>query len=142
MYLPALCSEEMGGLAIGFDTSGSVDQRMADQIAAEIQGIVDDTNPEWVEVVYCDSSIAGTQRFERGEPIQLKVQGGGGTRFKPVFDYFDVVNETQRVAAMVYLTDMEGNLSECNVPEYPVLWGNVGGRDYEAPFGKVVQVRL
>lgn len=142
MYLPALRSEEMGGLAIGFDTSGSVDQRMADQIAAEIQGIVDDTNPEWVEVVYCDSSIAGTQRFERGEPIALKVQGGGGTRFKPVFDHFDTVNETQRVAAMVYLTDMEGNLEECNVPEYPVLWGNVGSGDYDAPFGKVVKVRL
>jgi predicted metal-dependent peptidase len=142
MYFPTLRSEEMGGLAIGFDVSGSVSQQMADQLCAEIQGIVDDTNPEWVEVVYCADSITGVQRFERGEPLKLKVVGTGGTRFKPVFDHFQRVAETQRVAAFIYLTDMEGNLNECTEPEWPVIWGNVGGGDYEAPFGKVVKVRL
>jgi predicted metal-dependent peptidase len=142
MYFPTLRSEEMGGLAIGFDVSGSVSQQMADQLCAEIQGIVDDTNPEWVEVVYCADSITGVQRFERGDPLRLKVVGTGGTRFKPVFDHFQRVAETQRVAAFIYLTDMEGNLNECTEPEWPVIWGNVGGGDYEAPFGKVVRVRL
>ena len=142
MYFPALRSEEMGGLAIGFDTSGSVTDEMARQLAAEIQGIVDDTNPEWVEVVYCDSAIGGKQRFERGEQIKIVPKGGGGTRFKPVFDYFIKKSESETVAAMIYLTDMEGNLEECPQPDFPVLWGLVGAREYEAPFGKVVKVHL
>jgi len=142
MYFPTLRSEEMGGLGIGFDVSGSVSQQMADQLCAEIQGIVDDINPEWVEVVYCTSEITGVQTFERGEPLKLKVVGCGGTRFKPVFDHFQTVSETRRVAAFIYLTDMEGNLEECTEPEWPVIWGNVGSRDYDAPFGKAVKVRL
>lgn len=142
MYFPTLRSEEMGGLAIGFDTSGSVTEEMAQQLAAEIQGIVDDTNPEWVEVVYCDAEIGGKQRFERGDPVVLKVVGGGGTRFKPVFDYFIEKAQDTQVAAMIYLTDMEGNLEECPQPDFPVLWGLVGHREYEAPFGKVVKVHL
>jgi predicted metal-dependent peptidase len=142
MYFPALRSEEMGGLAIGFDVSGSVTQVMADQICAEIQGIVDDVNPEWVEVVYCTSEITGKQRFERGDPVALKVVGSGGTRFKPVFDYFIEKSQTSTVAAMIYLTDMEGNLEECPQPDFPVLWGQIGTGDYEAPFGRVVKVHL
>ena len=142
MYFPTLRSEEMGGLAIGFDVSGSVSQQMADQLCAEIQGIVDDTNPEWVEVVYCTDVITGVQRFMRGDPLALKVVGTGGTRFKPVFEHFQRVAETDRVAAFIYLTDMEGDLDECVEPEWPVIWGNVGTRDYDAPFGKVVKVRL
>jgi len=119
-----------------------VTDEMARQLAAEIQGIVDDTNPEWVEVVYCDSAIGGKQRFERGEQIKIVPKGGGGTRFKPVFDYFIKKSESETVAAMIYLTDMEGNLEECPQPDFPVLWGLVGAREYGAPFGKVVKVHL
>jgi predicted metal-dependent peptidase len=115
---------------------------MADQLCAEIQGIVGDTNPEWVEVVYCTDVITGVQRFLRGDPLALKVVGTGGTRFKPVFEHFEKVAETERVAAFIYLTDMEGNLGECVEPAWPVIWGNVGSRDYDAPFGKAVKVRL
>ena len=67
---------------------------------------------------------------------------GGGTRFKPVFDYFIKKSESETVAAMIYLTDMEGNLEECPQPDFPVLWGLVGAREYGAPFGKVVKVHL
>lgn len=139
-YMPSLHTESIGGLGIGFDTSGSVSDAMAQQLAAEIQGIVDDTNPDWVEVVYCDASIGGTQRFERGDPIVLKPVGGGGTRFRPVFDHF--IDKDEKIAGLIYLTDMEGNLAECPEPDFPVIWGLVGGRQPEAPFGKIVRVDL
>ena len=140
LYLPALYSESIGGLGIGFDTSGSVTDAMAQQLGTEIQAIVDDLDPDWVEVVFCDTTIGGTQRFERGEPIELKPIGGGGTRFRPVFDYFE--DKDEKVAGLIYLTDMEGNLDECDEPEFPVIWGNVGHRGQEAPFGKVVTIRI
>jgi predicted metal-dependent peptidase len=139
VYLPAMHSPAMGGLVIGFDTSFSVGPAEANQIAAEIQGIVDDLCPEWVEVVYCDTKVAGTQRFERGDELTLEVKGGGGTRFKPVFDYANALNE--QVAALIYLTDMCGPLDELEPPDYPVIWGNVYGHfGSRVPFGKEVRV--
>ena len=141
MYLPALYSDAMGGLVIGFDTSGSMTEDDCKQVAGEIQGICDDLHPDWVEVVYCDSSIGGTQRFERGEELAIKPVGGGGTRFKPVFDYAAKMQERgDRVAALIYLTDMDGPMGELVEPDYPVVWGCVYARPKPAPFGAVVRV--
>jgi len=67
LYLPSLRSDALGGLAIGFDTSGSMGPKECDQIAAEIQAIVDDLQPSFVEVVYCDYAVTHVERFERDE---------------------------------------------------------------------------
>lgn len=143
MYLPALHSDAMGGLMIGFDTSGSVSPKDALQICGEIQGIVDDLSPDWIEVVYCDSQVQRTQRFEKGDALTLDPPQGGGTRFKPVFDYAEEkVQAGERIAALIYLTDMEGNLEECVEPQFPVVWGTVFSSVTEAPFGSVVKVTV
>lgn len=142
LYLPALQSDAMGGLVIGFDTSGSMSAEDCRQVAGEIQGIVDDLSPDWVEVVYCDSTIGGTQRFERGDAIELQPVGGGGTAFKPVFDHMAKMQDGgERIAACIYLTDMESyDLRSLEEPDFPVVWGNVYGRDCAVPFGKLVRV--
>lgn len=143
MYLPALQSDAMGGLLIGFDTSGSMSEDDCAQVAGEIQGIVDDLSPDWVEVVYCDYNITNVQRFEKGDDLVLCPKGGGGTSFLPVFQHADKLTETgDRVAAMIYLTDMEGNLEELTEPEFPVVWGCVYQHRNmpNAPFGSVVKV--
>ena len=41
LYMPSLRSDALGGLAIGFDTSGSMGPSECNQIAAELQAIVD-----------------------------------------------------------------------------------------------------
>lgn len=141
VYLPSLWNEAMGGLVIGFDTSGSMGQAELDRVAAEIRGIVEDCNPDWVEVVYCDAAIAGTQRFERGEPLELRAKGGGGTRFKPVFDYIEKKDE--RIAGMIYLTDLQGPTDELREPEYPVIWGTTyAPGNTKGPFGQTVRVTV
>jgi predicted metal-dependent peptidase len=142
MYMPSLRSDAMGGLLIGFDTSGSMSKEDCDQVAGEIQGIVDDLSPDWVEVVYCDSTITSVQRFDKGDELMLVPTGGGGTAFLPVFKHADKLNEQgDKVAALIYLTDMEGNLKELDEPEFPVVWGCVyQHRDMTAPFGSVVKV--
>ena len=141
LYLPSLHSDAIGGLLVGFDVSGSMSPADCLQVAGEIQAIWDDLRPDWIEVVYCTDCITGTQRFERGEELVLKPVGTGGTAFKPVFDYAGTLQEDgQRIAAMVYLTDMCGDLQECVEPDFAVVWGNVYGRDTPAPFGRVVRV--
>ena len=139
LYLPSLHSDSMGGLVIGVDTSGSVGNKELAQIAGEIHGIAEDVCPDWIEVVYCDSEVKGMQRFERGEALVLTAKGGGGTRFKPVFDYVEEMGE--RIATLIYLTDMCGSFNNIATPGYPVIWANVHGElGSDIPFGKEVRV--
>ncbi|CAB5219953.1 vWFA domain containing protein [uncultured Caudovirales phage] len=140
LYMPSLRSDALGGLAIGFDTSGSMGPDECNQIAAELQAIVDDLQPSFVEVVYCDYAVTHTERFERDELLALRPRGGGGTRFQPVFKHFAETGE--RYCGMIYFTDMEGNLDECEEPEMPVIWADIGYSHPREPFGTRVEVPL
>jgi predicted metal-dependent peptidase len=140
LYLPSLRSDALGGLAIGFDTSGSMGPKECNQIAAEIQAIVDDLQPEFVEVVYCDYAVTRVERFERDELLQLRPSGGGGTRFQPVFEHF--ANTGERYCGMIFFTDMEGNLQECEEPPFPTIWADIGYSHPPEPFGTRVKVAL
>ena len=110
------------------------------QIAAELQAIVDDLNPAFVEVVYCDYHVTHSERFERDEPLQLHPKGGGGTRFQPVFEHFAETGE--HYCGMIFFTDMEGDLRECVEPSHPVIWADIGHSHPNAPFGTRVEVPL
>jgi predicted metal-dependent peptidase len=140
LYMPSLRSDALGGLAIGFDTSGSMGPDECNQIAAELQAIVDDLNPAFVEVVYCDWAVTHTERFERDEMLQLRPKGGGGTRFQPVFEHF--AKQDERYCGMIFFTDMEGNLAECEEPPFPTIWADIGYSHPREPFGTRVEVPL
>lgn len=140
LYLPSLRSDSLGGLAIGFDTSGSMGPKECNQIAAEIQAIVDDLQPAFVEVVYCDYAVTHTERFERDDPLVLRPKGGGGTRFQPVFEHF--ANTDERYCGMIFFTDMEGDLRECEEPPFPMIWADIGYSHPQEPFGTRVKVAL
>lgn len=140
LYMPSLRSDALGGLAIGFDTSGSMGPSECAQIAAELQAIVDDLQPAFVEVAYCDYAVTRVERFERDEPLTLNPKGGGGTRFQPVFEHFAETNE--RYCGMIFFTDMEGDLAECEEPEMPVIWADIGYSHPQEPFGTRVVVPL
>lgn len=140
LYLPSLRSDALGGLAIGFDTSGSMGPKECNQIAAEIQAIVDDLQPAFVEVVYCDYAVTHTERFERDDPLVLRPKGGGGTRFQPVFEHF--AESGEQYCGLIYFSDMMGNLAECEEPSFPVIWADIGYDHPQEPFGTRVKVSL
>jgi len=92
-------------------------------------------------MVYCDAKVTGTQRFSRGDATKLNSKGGGGRRFKPVFEYLQDMDE--QVAAPVYLTDLYGdNLRTLDEPSYPVVWGVTYGELQDVPFGRAVKVNV
>jgi len=138
VYMPSLYAEAMGGLVVAMDTSISMSKAELEQAGSEITAIFEDCNPEWVEFVPCSTSVGRVTRFERGDPVKLECEGRGGTRFKPVFDY--IADMQDRAAALIYFTDLEGDLNEIPPPEYPVVWGMTGRRDIKVPFGEVVKV--
>jgi predicted metal-dependent peptidase len=135
IYLPALLGHEVGILAVGVDTSGSIDQTLLSQFESEVRAIVDDVRPREVRVLYCDAKVHRQETFERGDPVQLKAAGGGGTDFRPVFD--TIARWDEQPVCVIYLTDLWGAFPS-EEPEVPVMW--VTGQDdrEDAPFGEVV----
>jgi predicted metal-dependent peptidase len=136
IYLPSLRSETLGPVVIAVDTSGSIDDATLAAFAAEIAAILEDAAPEAVHVVYCDDAVAATEDFEPGDLVRLTPHGGGGTAFRPVFDW--VAKSDIRPVCAVYLTDLCGD-DFGPEPDYPVLWVSTAGT--EAPFGEVIPHR-
>ena len=136
IYLPSLRSETLGPVVIAVDTSGSIDDATLAAFAAEIAAILEDAAPEAVHVVYCDDAVAATEDFEPGDLVRLTPHGGGGTAFRPVFDW--VAESDIRPVCAVYLTDLCGD-DFGPEPDYPVRWVSTAGT--EAPFGEVIPHR-
>ena len=134
LYLPSLRSEEMGPMVVAIDTSGSIDDVALAQFGSELQAIADESQPSRITVFYCDSQIRRTDTFERGEPVTLKPEGGGGTSFVPVFLAMGELDEPP--LCIVYLTDMLGTFPGGS--DVPTLWVRTGTRRIVPPFGEVV----
>lgn len=134
-YLPEMRTEAMGPIAVAVDTSGSIDGVLLNQFASELRSIIHDVNPERTYVAYCDAAIQRVDVFERGETLELKPKGGGGTAFEPVMAWVRELDDDP--ACLVYLTDMEGSFGEG--PEIPVLWATPSAYD-SAPYGEVVRL--
>lgn len=111
MYLPGVdYKPKMGTVVIGVDTSGSIGQDELNYFAGHVNRILETCNPERVVVVYCDAAVAHVDEYEADDyPIKLSPHGGGGTSFKPVFDYIDRQGIEPEV--VVYLTDGYGDQS-------------------------------
>lgn len=144
IYLPSLHSDALGGLLIGTDTSGSMwgNPKELEQVAGELNAIVSDTRPEFVEVAYCDYAITKLDRFDRDEDVEFAPRGGGGTSFQPVFEHLE--NSDDDYVGVIYFTDMCADFSNLVDPGIPVIWVATDARyvPNNVPFGTVVTLNL
>lgn len=133
VYLPGVRREGTGEVAIFVDCSGSIGARLLALFEAEVRSIAEEQQPSQVYVVYFDTQVHRVDTFGPGQPIRLAPTGGGGTDFRPCFDWV----EQQQVQAqvLVFLTDLYGAQPE-SPPSIPVVWASTGAR--HAPFGQVV----
>jgi predicted metal-dependent peptidase len=136
LYLPSVYSEGVGTIVIGVDTSGSIGDEELRQFAGEISAISDQAQPELIHVVYCDAAVGSTQEFGPSEPIILEPKGGGGTDFRPVFEWVSQ-NDIQPIC-LIYLTDLCCHDYPASPPSYPVLWVTDSRRT--APFGETIKI--
>jgi len=135
--LPGLHSKELGRIVIAVDTSGSIDTVALNQFAAEISGILEEYEAE-IDVVYCDTRIQGHQAYGRADlPLKLNPIGGGGTDFRPVFEW--VATEPDP-CCLIYFTDLECDRFPSDTPNYPVLWVQFGDARRLVPFGEVMEI--
>ncbi len=135
LYLPSVQREGIGKIVLVVDTSGSIGDEELAMFAGEITAIVDQTQPESLVVVYCDTAVQSFQEVAPGDVIQLEPKGGGGTDFRPVFEW--VERQEIQPACLIYLTDLCCDSYPAE-PEYPTLW--VTDSRSTALFGETIQI--
>ncbi len=116
--LPGIYSEALTNITVAIDTSGSIDEETLSKILSEITYIHESMQPESMTIIDCDSRIHEVYDVDQFTDIDtLKFSGGGGTNFKPVFDYC----EKEIPTVLIYFTDLYAT-SIIKNPNYPVLW--------------------
>jgi len=142
IYLPSPDGVRMGIAFCGTDASGSINQKMFDIFAAEMNKVVADTMPKKVVVGVFDTRITDEIEFDpsEGDRIVLTAKAGGGTNFAPVMDWCQSRDEDP--ACLIMLTD--GHCGQFgNEPSCPVLWavlGSTGNKKFKPPFGEVIWI--
>ena len=131
IQMPSRRSVVMGSFAIVLDTSGSTMGELISQVMAEVKAVLRDVKFRNLYVIHCDRSVQKVLVFKPGElhKWEPKLWGGGGTRFKPAFDYIHREID-DKMEAIIYHTDgysYEGDIKACedlwaHMGRPPVLW--------------------
>ena len=86
-----------------------------------------------IDLITADAKVQPHKVFLPGESLIYEVSGGGGTDFRPVFEYID--NYIAYPTLLLYFTDGMGTFPQM-LPGYDVLW--VMPEEKEVPFGEVL----
>jgi predicted metal-dependent peptidase len=135
--LPSLRSNQVE-VVIAMDTSGSIRDREIQEFLSEVSALKGQMRAR-ITLIPCDATIADGAPwfFEPWEELKLQteISGGGGTDFRPVFDW--VEKQSAKPQILVYFSDLEGKFPEL-APAYPVLW-LVKGKE-KPPWGQRIQL--
>jgi len=136
LILPSLRSQELKNVVMAMDTSGSITDSDLVAFEAEVRSIIQDYRAN-TKVIYCDAEVQNVEEFDADSPVELHPKGGGGTDFRPPFEYIEESGDYP--ACMIYQTD-----GWCDdfpeEPPYPVLWVLTRKRGFNPPFGEVINL--
>lgn len=134
---PSLRSSELS-LAVALDTSGSVSDAEIAEFVSEVNAIKGYLRAR-ITLLLCDAELdpSKVKTFEYWEDFHMpaEISGGGGTDFRPVFNYLSVQDSAPDV--LVYFTDAKGEFPEVT-PQWPTLWLVKGST--AVPFGQRIQL--
>lgn len=121
IFYPTVVEENIGGILVAFDTSGSCFHEIKKLlgIILEIKELYCGSE-EPIHILYCDTEVH--HQIWKGEEI-LEPTGGGGTSYEPVMQWVkEKVDENpEQFTCLLYLTD--GECYNCgNNPGIPVIW--------------------
>ena len=141
-YMPTLVGERVGRIAIGIDTSGSIGGPELDRFLSEVKSIAEDVHPEFVDLIYWDSEVAGHEEYDASAVPNIvsstKPKGGGGTDPTSMMRYLKEKSITPECIVMLtdgYIGDWGDDWNA------PILWAICNGADGYAPCGKTVHIK-
>ena len=131
-YLPSLDSELFRAV-IAVDSSGSVDELLLGVFIAEVESLML-TFPNYrIDLLVCDAALQSHRTFTGGEMLEVALKGGGGSDFRPVFEYVEMyLPDTQ---LLLYFTDAQGRFPD-DEPPYETVWVTPGSAG--VPFGRLI----
>ncbi|MFT7879956.1 MAG: VWA-like domain-containing protein [Sulfurimonas sp.] len=130
--LPSLSSDLLR-VIIAIDTSGSVDKELLGTFLGEIESIMEVYPNFEIDIITADTKVHSHKTYLPGEALEYEVSGGGGTDFRPVFEYID--QNIDYPTALLFFTDGEGIFPQ-EEPSYDVMW--VMPEALEVPFGELL----
>jgi len=144
LYMPSMDGTEVGELVIAFDSSGSVSEEETKAFVGEVNTIINDIKPNKVYLMSSDYRVANVEEYDSNVWFsyeEFKSVGGGGTSFKPVFDY--VKENDIEPDQLIYFSDMLVGRSDYPdiEPDYPTIFVSTR-KDIKTPFGEVVYLDI
>lgn len=137
MIMPSLRSAQ-ASIVVVLDTSGSIGEQELNEFVSEVDTLKAQLRTS-VILHACDTKLDedGPWMYEAWEEFKLPKQfaGGGGTDFRPVFDWLQ--REGKSPDMLLYFTDAEGEFPKAE-PHYPVIW-LVKGKT-AVPWGQRIQL--
>ena len=137
MIMPSLRSSQ-ANIVVALDTSGSVTSEELNEFLSEINSLKTQLRAS-ITLQACDTELSkdGPWFFEAWEEFKLpqEFHGGGGTDFRPVFDWIKLHGKSPDM--LLYFTDAKGEFPPVE-PHFPVLW-LVKGKE-PVPWGQRIQL--
>lgn len=130
--LPSLSSDTLS-LVVAIDTSGSIDEALLGAFMAEFETIMQSFPSIRIELLIADAKVHAHHTFYGGDTLHVKLKGGGGTDYRPVFDYIE--SNLGMSTMLLYFTDGDGWFPR-RAPSYEVLWALT--RNAKVPFGRAL----
>jgi len=118
IYLPSMHSDLLR-VIVAVDTSGSVDEALLATFLGEVTSMMQQYPNYEIDLITADAKVQSHQTFLPGEPLDYTISGGGGTDFRPVFEYID--QQIDYPTLLLYFTDGQGVFPQSE-PSYDVLW--------------------
>jgi len=133
-YLPSLYSEATGHIASAVDASGSVSQKQFTEMISEMTEIKETLNPVEMTILSFDTQIKDVVVRTMSEDLSdIEFTGGGGTKIKPVFEYFNKnIPEVLIIFTDGFFKPYEGT------PTYDVIWIIIDNPTFKCAFGTII----
>ena len=128
--LPSLTSDALS-LCVAVDTSGSINDELLGAFMEEFKNIMQSFPAVKIELIIADAKVHSHYSFQGGEKMDFALKGGGGTDYRPVFDYVEA--NLPMNTMLLYFTDGDGWFPKYP-PNYEVLWAL--SRKAKVPFGR------
>lgn len=129
--LPSLTSDTLS-LIVAIDTSGSIREELLGLFIEEFKNIMQNFPAVSIELIIADAKVQGHYSFRGGDKLDFALKGGGGTDYRPVFEFIDA--NLPMSSMLLYFTDGEGIYPKIP-PSYEVLWALSSNKN-KIPFGR------
>lgn len=129
--LPSLASDTLS-LVVAIDTSGSINESLLGAFVEEFKTIMQNFPAVSIELLIADAKVHSHHSFMGGEEMNFPLKGGGGTDYRPTFEYIEA--NIPMSSMVLYFTDGEGIFPRIP-PACEVLWA-LSQHKNKIPFGR------